>query len=185
MLKYTKVNNEQVVDKIFNLYGISCAELFEGLNCVVESVGSTDGDFSYEPIAFIDAGSDDIEVVIFLRVPFSVLALTYPCADVMNDLEEEILEDWIAELSNQLIGKVKNKLIREGCVVKIGLPASYFDVDFNDLPQSQHEFLMQYYKIDNVQIECGIYIEIFNENLVLSPQPMQEGSLNEGDIELF
>lgn len=152
---------------------------------MVESVDSTDRDFPYEPIAFIDAGSDDLEMVIFLRVPFTVLALTYPCADVINELEEAILEDWIAELSNQLIGKIKNKLIREGCLVKIGLPTSYFDVDFNELPQSQHRFIKLHYKIDKVLIECGIYVELFNENLVLSPQPEEEGSLNEGEIELF
>jgi len=49
------------------------------------------------------------------------------------DLDDESLEDWISELSNQLIGRLKAKRLKYDMQIDLGLPTSYFGADLDNL----------------------------------------------------
>jgi hypothetical protein len=116
----------------------------------------------------------------------SVLALTYPIQGHITGVNEERLEDWISELSNQLIGRLKSKLIIHNCQVSLGLPTTYFGTDINDLFVSECDRVSIYFDLDGEVGACHISVETFSDELSFS-QEIDESIdiLAEGDIELF
>ncbi len=169
------------------MFEASCIELFSSLDCSVEQEHEEDIDLGSAPIAFIDAGSEDLEAVIVLHIPLSVLTMTYPefAAESIMDVSEAVLEDWILELANQLIGRFKNKLISYGCRLKIGLPAMYYDANDATLPIAGHEPYRGFFAIDKEIVECSLYLQLFNPHLALSPPSEEDGGPGEGELELF
>ncbi len=173
---------EHTVSTIEDLFATSCVELFQGLGCAV-SVPDTAGFIEGAPVAHIDAGSDDLELTIVLKVPHSVLSLSYPDADNIVSLDDAKLEDWISELSNQLVGKLKNKLLELGCRIKIGLPTSFFDAE--DEVEVQGDYCTTYqFDIDSELLECSLYLDVHNMDIVLADEPVME-TASEGELELF
>ena len=96
--------------------------IFAGMG--VQAVDADDG-------AFADAGADDPGAVIgfagsqaagtlSLRVPWRVLHSTYPCA---LGSEEDLL-DWLREISNLVLGGIKQAFLERGIVFEIGCPSS-------------------------------------------------------------
>lgn len=181
------MSKEQVQDCILQLFESSCIELFKYYNCGIYKSNHNTHHLDNVPVAYIDAGSNDVEILLTLRVPFSVLAMSYPIDAIILELDDTVLEDWILELSNQLMGNLKNKLINYGTILKLGLPDSYFDSNSNDLPApaTEGEKFIYNFCVDNEIFECCIYIEIFNPDLNLIKQNEQDYDIAIGDIELF
>lgn len=168
------------------LFETSCIELFSGLDCQVQRLAADDSVMGNAPIAYIDAGSEDVEIFIALHVPFTVLTMTYPefAAERIMAVSEEVLEDWISELSNQLVGRFKHKLLTHGCVITIGLPEFLYDGDGGQLPIRElvpHHF---YFDIDHEIIKCSLYLQLLNPNLTLAPATEDTGP-GEGELEFF
>ena len=181
---------KDVVSQIEGMFEIACLGLFESLNCTVERVNLEDHELRSElgdaPIACIDAGSNEVELITGIQLPMSVLALTYPVQGNITGVNEEQLEDWISELSNQLIGRLKSKLITHNCQVTLGLPTTYFGTDINDLIVGDCERVSMYFDLDGEICACHISIETFNEEVSFSLEVDEDVDvLAEGDIELF
>jgi len=181
---------KDVVNQIENLFEIACLGLFESLNCMVSRVYPNESELDevmYEvPIACIDAGSKEVELNIRLQLPMSVLALTYPVQGEITAVNEEQLEDWIAELSNQLIGRLKAKLVAHNCFVSLGLPTTYFGAGIDDLIDGGCEKKAMYFDLDGEVCACHILIEAFSDELLFSVEVDEcIDVLAEGEIELF
>ena len=56
-----------------------------------------------------------------LSTDAELLARTHPAAGSGNVRQRDV-EDWCRELNNQLMGRVKNKLLRLGCEMTTGIP---------------------------------------------------------------
>lgn len=177
------MNHNDSISFLYEQFEESCFSLFEGLECAVNFAekpeAGTEGSF----IAMIDAGSNDVELRLFLRMPFSVLALTYPIPDII-DIEEEKLEDWMAELSNMLIGKIKAKLLKYDIQVKIGIPESFYDVDIDAIAPEGFESKTYYFDIDSVIVEGRIYVDLLVDELDLQ-QLADDDETDEGELEMF
>ena len=178
------MNHQEAVSNIFEHFEQGCFSLFEGLNCDVSFAEDPDHELDNAFIAMIDAGSDEMEIRIYLRMPFSVLALTYPGSNVA-DIEEEKLEDWMAELSNMLVGKIKASLLNHGVEIKIGLPESYYGVDFEDVTPEGFEKKTYFFSVDNVPVECRIYLDLMVDEIDMTVEAAGDGDLHEGELELF
>jgi CheY-specific phosphatase CheX len=138
------------------------------------------------PIACIDAGSIDLELIICLQFPVSVLALTYPVQEDITGVDEERLEDWISELSNQLIGRIKNKLLAHNCRVDLGLPTSYFGSDVSHLLSENGEIMSVYFDVDGETCAFHISIEVFEDDMVFTLDEAEDtDSLGDGELEMF
>lgn len=177
-----------LLNYIRDLFAESCAEMFLSLNCEIAHSGLVDEVIEGSPTSVIDAGSEEIELFLIMRMPYSVLALTYPITDRdINDVLEEQLDDWLAELSNLLMGRIKAKMIKHHCHVMLGLPAAYFGNEI-DITEVNKDFdrLDFPFEVDHELCECVLDIKIFNENLDFSQQVDEEVDvMAEGDIELF
>lgn len=177
----------QITECVQTLFEACCFELFQSLDCVITKINAADFQLDEVVLSYIDAGSDDIDLIVVLRVPSSILAMTYPEfeSDDILSVDETQLEDWIAELANQLMGRLKNKLLNFGCRIKIGLPTTFFDIRQIDLPVTNHDRLSLQFDVDKEPLELLIYSEIFNEDIVLTPPPEEDTSTGEGELELF
>lgn len=179
------MRKNEVVQCIQSLFLECCKGLFQSLDCKTKLTSSHEVKFDESPIACIDAGSDDIEFMIALQLPLQVLALTYPVAEGITTVEENRLEDWISELSNQLIGRLKAKLIEHDCYVRIGLPQSYFGADVDELLSQNSEQADFYFDIDGEVCVCSISIEVYDEALTFSIEKTNINIQEEGELELF
>ncbi len=174
------------VDVICQQFEASCVDLFNSLDCAIARQDIADADMSASLVAIIDAGSEDLEVIIVLHMPLAVLTMTYPefAAESIMDVSEEVLEDWILELANQLVGRFKNKMVSLDCRMKIGLPSMYYRASDAHLPTHGHELHQFMFDVDKEIVGCGLYLQIFNPDLHFSA-PAEDGGAGEGELELF
>jgi hypothetical protein len=181
------MRKDDVIQAMQNLFYECCTGLFEGLDCQIRlSEHSRAEDVLNAPIACIDGGSEDIEFMVALQLPLEVLAMTYPVAEGITTIEENRLEDWISELSNQLIGKLKAKLIEHDCYVNIGLPTTYFGADVDELLSQNSAIAHYYFDIDGQICGCSISIEVFDDAMSFSIERNQSVDLQEGgELEFF
>ncbi|MCG8611005.1 MAG: chemotaxis protein CheX, partial [Pseudomonadales bacterium] len=128
---------------------------------------------------------------IVLRVPWAVLTLTHSALNTSNAIEPEDCVDWLGEIANQIIGRLKQKLLRHGCPVQIGLPKTTPDASF-EYPLSPLALkIPRAFELEDERIECLLAVEILSEALVLAPEREQEGNsssgdqYDEGELELF
>ena len=177
----------ETTQHIRNVFETSCIELFRSLNCDVVRLEPSVDTLQDAPLSYIDAGSEDVEVVIVLRAPLTVLSITYPRFELDNILsvDDEKLEDWLSELANQLMGRFKNKMLNIGCKLQIGLPELIYDAHGVKLPIENHQAYRYFFDIDKECIECSLYVRLFNENMALTPQQQDDSSSHEGELELF
>lgn len=175
------------VQAICEQFDASCIELFQSLDCDVVKRPETDLAIVNAPIAYIDAGNEDLEVVIVLHIPLAVLTMTYPefAAESIMSVSEEALEDWVSELANQLVGRFKNKMISYGCTMKIGLPAMYYDENDALLPVTGLEAFRCFFDIDKEPVECSLYLQVLNDQLTLTPPAEGDTGTGEGELEFF
>lgn len=180
------MRKNDVIQCMQGIFLESCKDLFASLACEINLSVETDFDLSESPIACIDGGSEDIEFMIALQLPLKVLALTYPVAEGITTVEEDRLEDWISELSNQLIGRFKAKLIEHDCYINIGLPLSYFGADVDELLSQNSQKVDYYFEVDGEICGCSISLEVFEEGMSFSIEPNQNIDIQEeGELELF
>jgi len=180
------MTNTAVVQCVQELFEDSCTGLLTGLSNMAMKVDGDRGDLIDVPIACIDAGSNDLELIICLQFPVSVLALTYPVKENITGVDEERLEDWISELANQLVGKIKNKLLTHNCRVNLGLPTSYFGSDVSHLLSENGEISSVYFDVDGETCAFHISIEVFDDDMLFTLQEEDDSdSLDDGELELF
>jgi len=175
----------QVVECVQDVFKGVCQDLLESLDCKVSLIDDAE-QIDDCPIACVDAGSDEIEFMIALQLPTAVLAMTYPVGDSITTIEENRLEDWISELSNQLVGRLKNKLIEHDCYVDLGLPTSYFGADVEQLLNENTHQASYYFDVDGEVCGCSVSIEVFDEALSFSIDVNEDLDLQEeGEMEFF
>jgi len=178
--------NSAVVQCVQDLFEESCTGLLTSLSNMAVKIEGARGDLIDVPIACIDAGSSDIELTLCLQFPVSVLALTYPVQEDITGVDEERLEDWISELSNQLVGRVKNRLLAHNCRVDLGLPTSYFGSDVSHLLSKNGEITSVYFDVDGETCAFHISIEVFEDDMLFTlEEPDDTDSLDDGELELF
>ncbi|MCG8670814.1 MAG: hypothetical protein MI867_15495 [Pseudomonadales bacterium] len=173
------------IGQIHRLFEESCTELFQGLGCNIKQIEAPDDQSEQVPIAVIDAGSSELEVVVLMLLPVRVLALTYPTREEIITVFETTLEDWISELSNQLIGKLKNRLLNYGITLQLGLPAAYFGDELENLMPNHGHLEHFYFNVDNQLFECVVSIDFLSDVLELVCQTDNDNNINTGDLELF
>jgi hypothetical protein len=178
------MNKNEVTNKIQTLFAEASQDLLKGMNCAVSIV---DDNLDIEldaPIALIDAGSAELEVQVGLELPLTVLALTYPVPNI-SIVDDESLEDWISELSNQLIGRLKSKLMKSGQEIMLGLPSSYFGTDITDLMTTEQSYYSVFYNVDGEVCAFHLGIEALNDEPLFHETEDDDDALMESEIELF
>lgn len=168
-----------------DLFEATCFELFSQFNGEMTQIESAHFNGANMPFARIDAGCHDFEIEATLNMPFSALAMTYPIHCNIAKIDESELEDWITELCNLLMGQVKRNLIAYNIQLQTGLPDYCFGYPGN--PKSSktgYSFLFQF-EFDAEIFEVGLFVEVFNPNLVFNMSETPVDTTQTGDIEFF
>ena len=96
--------------RIVELFDSACIKQIESLGCDIERVDVLA--HSEEVLrAYIEATSEDISVMLCLNVPKALLVHTMPAS--LGEGDADIERDWVLELSNRFLGRLKNKLISQ------------------------------------------------------------------------
>lgn len=175
--------NEKSQSVIHNMLVADCESLFHHYGCDIVFHSEINEPVESAAIGVIDAGCDEVELSLALHIPFSILALSYPCQEAVMDLSEEQLEDWLLELANQLMGKIKNRLVNQGLSVKLGLPEGFFDVGENAVDAFCSNHARFVFEVDNQIMECWLHVD-FKVDVPDLIELAEEDAFN-GDIELF
>mgnify|MGYP003386205169 CR=1 FL=1 len=173
-----------VVWQIESLFAEASQDLIRGMNCDVSVMETECHEVLDAPIALIDAGTADLELQIALELPMAVLALSYPVPNI-SVVDDESLEDWISELSNQLMGRLKTKLLKRDQDVMLGLPGSFFGVDIGEIMTlSEHRYTV-YLNVDGEACAFHIGVETLSDEISFTEADADEEELMESEIELF
>lgn len=108
---------------VVDVHAKACKEMFEayGFDKYLHREEAGSGDRSRVVYAsVISATGDGIRLSSTVSLDAQVLASTHPSHQ--PPVPEREVQDWCREINNQLMGRVKNKLLRMGCEVANGLP---------------------------------------------------------------
>lgn len=150
--------------RIIELFDSACIKQFESLGCEVEGVGllAHSGDIHR---AYIEATSEELSVMLCLNVSRKLLLQTMP---TVGSADESLIKDWILELANRFLGRLKNKLISHSCVLKMGLPQFCADDQAQKSLQNKFVQTARYFEINNEVVECCLFIDISDDAEALS-----------------
>jgi len=150
--------------RIIELFDSTCIKQFERLGCDITKVASQ-GESGGVLRAYIEAFSEDVKVMLCLSVPRQLLIETMP-GD--GDGDESMLVDWVLELSNRFLGRLKNKLVGHGCYLKMGLPKFCIDAVVQQSLQDKYTQAGRYFEVNNKIMECCLYLDVSNKAESLS-----------------
>lgn len=141
-------NNAKDHQVLNELYIQACHALLSayGLTANVQEQGSganTRNRASY--VSLLGACGDGIGLSSMLRIDRELVIRTHP-AGVAN-ISRHDLEDWCLELNNQLVGRLKNKLLGYGRVVVVGLPVLLAGTDVRAVADSNSE--LRHYSVES------------------------------------
>ena len=168
-----------------NLYLEAANELLatHDIHCHVTEPDSARDPNKSRYVSVLGATGEGIALSSMLRIRKDLLLGLHPAGS--SDVSDKDLEDWCRELNNQLVGRMKNKLLRYGITITLGLPVLLTGTNVTvvaapDATVSQHA----------IQIADGA-ISLTLETLVDPALQIQEqdsvedGTLLEGAVALF
>lgn len=170
---------------ICQLFEDACLELFDSMQCHAQRVVGDELVSGETPIAFIDAGSQDFEMILTLRLPLPALTMTYPVQEQILNIDEKELEDWLLEMANRLLGLLKLKLTARNCAINTGLPTHDLGFDSN-LSINQQPYFAFHFDVDDELVETGIRIESFSNEINMAAEPTEAAShIQAGELDFF
>jgi hypothetical protein len=170
-----------------DLYVEACGDLLSayGLTVDIQEQGTgTDARRKDSYISILGATGEAIRLSSMLKIDQDLVVSMHPlgCADIsLGDLE-----DWCRELNNQLVGRVKNKLLGYGHALIVGLPLLITGTDVSPVaaPDSEvHEYSVHSAKVQ-ITLTLGTLVTADLELREVEPAD-GDAVLVEGAIALF
>jgi hypothetical protein len=149
-----------IVPRIIELFDSTCIKQFESLGCDIAKV-ELQGNCEDVLRAYIDASSENVSVMLCLNVPRALLLETMPFKG--KDGYDSLLIDWVLELSNRFLGRLKNKLVDHGCDLKMGLPIFCADSEIQSSLQDKFTQADRYFEVNNKTMECCLFLDVKND----------------------
>lgn len=134
---------------------------------------------SVKLISTIGFSSEALGGSLLLAVTNDLLLATSPAPDAN-------LADWSGELANQLLGRLKNQLLKYGVVVNLALPVvlsgGEFHLPARPRPHARHVSFVSEAGRVFIRTEMELYA---NAQLVRQPEAAGAASMDEGEFVLF
>lgn len=109
--------------QVIDMHVAACDELFDAYGLTEHLQRQESARHAPERACYasvLSASGDGIRLSSTLSLDRELLERTHPSGAA--DVPERDVEDWCRELNNQLVGRLKNKMLRAGCEVSAGLP---------------------------------------------------------------
>jgi hypothetical protein len=133
-------------------------------------------------VSILSATGQKIRLLSTLNIDESLLACMHPSRE--RDLSQRQLEDWCRELNNQLMGRMKNKLLRVGCEVMTGLPSLITGTDVSAVSSPDLDFREYFFASAQGRLESTLAM-LLAPDLGLADAPEAEEVMREGVLSLF
>jgi len=177
-----------VVQHIVELFDATCISQFESMGCTVKRVDkpSSWGGFL---TAHIAAVSEDLNLKLILNAPSPLLAQTMPSGEGYSVADPELQRDWLLELANRFVGRLKNKLVDHGCVLKMGIPGMLGSDEqrYKYAQNISQDKIVRCFEvagdIASDVLECRLYIDVVNESLTILEHVEDDDQIQEGVLE--
>jgi hypothetical protein len=138
------------IETVIDLYLSACDELFSTYS-LTKRLKRADSDrgkrrgSSY--VSVLGATSETIRFSSTVSIDAGLLKTLHPAPG--GKVSQRDLEDWCRELNNQLVGRVKNKLLRYGCEVSAGLPVLITGNDIDTLGTPGQDLRRYYFATEH------------------------------------
>lgn len=136
--------------------------------------------------SLISGSGEGLQINALVQPDIEILTLGHPSKK--SDLSLEETEDWCCEFNNQLMGRVKTKLLNRGCLINLGLP-SLISCDAVEAAKLKEPTpLTQRFETKFGRLELTNFLQL-DPDFVLSEinasNLSSKGDMREGDVWLF
>jgi CheY-specific phosphatase CheX len=136
-------------------------------------------------LAIIGFGGDQIRGSLLLSASRGILSTSCPIENTAGPAADETLQDWGGELANQLLGRLKSRLLAHQVTILLGTPTTVSGIDLRvrSLPgELQSTPVWLYSGSDWLVVRIGA---VATSEVTLSSVPDPGSAAKEGDILLF
>jgi hypothetical protein len=114
--------NEESLGRLDEILTVATRQLLEANNLTIEPAEAHAPDPAPSYAASIGFTSDMGAGALVLVVPQAIVRRSFPQSLQGADANQDQLTDWAGELANQLLGRLKNKLIPHGLEIHLSIP---------------------------------------------------------------
>jgi hypothetical protein len=171
-----------------DLYIAACRALLEAYGLTVnvqERRGDTGPRNQANYVSVLSANGEGISLSSMLKIDRDLVISLHPMS--RDDMPQPDLEDWCMELNNQLVGRLKNKLIGYGAVVVIGLPLLLTGTNVSSVAAPESE--VHQYSVESADGQITLTLATLIAAGVRFHEPVpcleEENTLFEGMVALF
>ncbi len=136
-------------------------------------------------VSVLGASGDGIRLSSMLKIEQDLVISMYPSGSA--GLSQPDLEDWCLELNNQLVGRLKNKLLSYDRVVIVGLPVLLTGTDVCAVAASKSE--VHQYSVESADGQITLTLATLIAPDVdlheMEPSMDDDAALVEGTLSLF
>ncbi len=168
---------------VIDLYVQSSVELFSAYGLVAgerDTTPRTPHEMRY--VSILSASGDKIRLLSTVNIDETLLIRMHPSG--ARELSQRHLEDWCRELNNQLMGRMKNKLLRQGCEIMTGLPSLITGTDISPVSAPDLDFREYFFASAQGRLESTLAM-LLAPDLELADAPEAEQVMREGVHALF
>ena len=123
---------------------------------------------------------------IALRMPHSSPEKSIPFKPNAVLIHEDELEDWLCEISNQLIGTVKAELLKHNCKIQIGIPISAAGSELQDIAPEGYGHVRYHFNVAHGCCESAVSLQFFEEKIdCLETDKIQLEEIVRSELEFF
>ena len=170
------------------LYVQACSALLSAYGLVVgvrEQDGGAGASNKASYVSFLGANGEGISLSSTLKIERDLVIILHPLGP--TGVTQPDLEDWCLELNNQLVGRVKNKLLGYGRVLIVGLPVLLTGTDVSAVTPPNSE--VHQYSVESadgqITLTLATLIAPDVELHEMEPSIDDEAVLVEGAVALF
>lgn len=169
---------------IFAHYLSACQELFADYGLQPEPQGEPAPLQAQSFVSSLGATGEQLNLLSALSIEAGLLAAMHPILPAGGEPAQRDLEDWCRELNNQLVGRLKNKLLRCGCEVMIGLPTLVSGTDLSAIGDPSLEARSYRFRAAAGVMHCNLALQA-EAGFALGPETELEEIGREGVLFLF
>ncbi len=179
--------NTDIRATLVDLLSNSCTDLFADYNVVLTNNEQFKDlhEIGVNLISLIGLSESSFRASLTICATPDLLTTSFPAPE--EDINEGDLQDWLGELTNQLAGRFKNKVVPFGRILELGIPMVIQGAHLKiDVPKcsnvSKHQFVTQQGGV----VELNFSTLIDNQFILSEPKDVAEPvCLEEGEMLFF
>jgi len=171
--------------RLIDMHIAACTELFEAYGFTQHlrpaKAAAEKGHVVYASV--LGASGEGVRLSSTLSLDRELLVRTHPSQAAV--VPEREIEDWCRELNNQLVGRLKNKLLRAGCEMATGLPVLVRGTDIVAVTSEDEDYRQYFFssKYGNLSFTLAMML---SPDLTLEKAAPDAGEVKfEGAMALF